>query len=61
MEAKCIGTETTMRRIGMRTFAGLATIALSSLPVHADAKSVDELRSFCSSLAGHTIEAEALW
>ena len=40
-----------MRRIGMRTFAGLATIALSSLPVHADANSTDELKSACAGLA----------
>lgn len=44
-----------MRRIGTHMLAALAALALPSLSTPADAKSTDELRSFCPALAGRAI------
>src|SRR6516165_8612105 len=45
-----------MRRVRTHMLAALAALALPSLSTPLDAKSTDELRSFCSSLAGRTID-----
>jgi pimeloyl-ACP methyl ester carboxylesterase len=49
-----------MRRIGMHMLAALAALALPSLSTPADAKTTDELRSFCISLTGRTIAPDRI-
>ena len=49
-----------MRRIGTHMLVALAALALPSLSTPADAKTTDELRSVCPTLAGRAIEADRI-